>query len=101
MAEDKPKDLDHIDVHYVAHLARLQLSAEEAAQFQKQLDQILDYIHQIRQIDVSAVEPTAHAVQVQNVFRKDVVQPGLDHETVMANAPDQANGQFRVPKIVE
>ena len=92
---------DRIDVHYVANLARLRLTDAEAQQFQGQLDDILDYINQIRQIDVSGVEPTAHATRVQNVFRKDQARPGLEREQVMANAPVHTADQFSVPKIVE
>lgn len=89
-----------IDVAYVAHLARLRLTDEELAAFQAQLDGIVGYVREIEQVDVSGVEPTAHATPVQNVFRKDEERPGLERETVMANAPAQDGEQFIVPKIV-
>ena len=101
MADSNTAAGNRIDVHYVANLARLQLTTAEATQFQEQLGDILDYINQIRHIDLTDVEPTAHATRVQNVFRKDEVRPGLDRETVLANAPAHAADQFSVPKIVE
>lgn len=90
-----------IDVRYVANLARLNLSESEVASFQEQLGQIVEYVNQIRAVDVDGVEPTAHAVAVQNVFRDDVVKPGLDREVVLSNAPEHSTDLFRVPKIVE
>ena len=62
---------------------------------------ILGYIEKLKELDVTGVEPTAHAVPMVNVMRADVVRPSLTHEEAMANAPAQANGLFMVPKIVE
>ena len=101
MAEIKRSITDRIDVRYVAHLARLDLTEAEQREFQSQLEHIVAYVNQIREIDVEGVEPTAHAVAVQNVFREDVVRPGLDPDQALANAPEQARGQFKVPLIVE
>jgi aspartyl-tRNA(Asn)/glutamyl-tRNA(Gln) amidotransferase subunit C len=101
MSEDKRTTADRIDVRYVAHLARLDLTEAERQEFQAQLEQIVAYVNQIREIPVEGVEPTAHAVAVQNVFREDEVRPGLDQEQALANAPEQAAGQFKVPIIVE
>jgi aspartyl-tRNA(Asn)/glutamyl-tRNA(Gln) amidotransferase subunit C len=92
---------DRIDVAYVAHLARLQLTPEETGQFQSQLEQIVAYVRKLNEVDLSAVEPTAHAVALRNVFRQDEVVPGLDHEKALGNAPAQANEQFAVPRIIE
>jgi aspartyl-tRNA(Asn)/glutamyl-tRNA(Gln) amidotransferase subunit C len=90
-----------IDVKYVAHLARLSLSPEEEKKFGAQLGQILGYIEKLNQLDVSQVEPTAHAVPLVNVTRPDEIRPGLSNEAALRNAPAQANGLFLVPKIVE
>jgi aspartyl-tRNA(Asn)/glutamyl-tRNA(Gln) amidotransferase subunit C len=92
---------DTIDVTYVAHLARLYLSASEIAAFQAQLGQILEYVQAIRGVDVTGVEPTAHAIRVQNVFREDTPVGGLSMEAILANAPQHADNQFSVPRIVE
>ncbi|TFH17557.1 MAG: Asp-tRNA(Asn)/Glu-tRNA(Gln) amidotransferase subunit GatC [Lentisphaerales bacterium] len=91
----------NIDVAYVAHLARLRLSEEETAVFQKQLEGIVGYVNKVREIDTTGVEPTAHGRSVQNVFREDMAREGLTTEEVLRNAPAQRDGLFVVPKIVE
>lgn len=90
-----------MDVAYVAHLARLHLSEQERAKFQRQLDDILAHVNELKQVDVTGVEPTAHAIPVRNVFRADEPRPGLDHDAAMHNAPSEKAGQFFVPKIIE
>ena len=90
-----------IDVKYVAHLARLSLSAEEEAKFGAQLAQVLGYIAKLNQLDVESVEPTAHAVPLVNVMREDTVRHSISHDEALRNAPAKANGLFLVPKIVE
>jgi len=89
-----------IDVAYVANLARIQLTAAELQTFQMQLTQIVDYVNDLKQVDVSAVEPLAHAVRITNVLRKDAEGRGLDRSVVLANAPAHDNEQFLVPKII-
>jgi aspartyl-tRNA(Asn)/glutamyl-tRNA(Gln) amidotransferase subunit C len=89
------------DIQYVAHLARLSLSPAEEEQFGAQLAGILGYIEKLKQLDVSGIEPTAHAVPLVNVFRPDLVRPSLSNEEALRNAPAKANGLFIVPKIVE
>jgi aspartyl-tRNA(Asn)/glutamyl-tRNA(Gln) amidotransferase subunit C len=90
-----------IDVKYVAHLARLALTPDEEKQLGTQLGSILGYIEKLRELDVSGVEPTAHAVPMVNVTRPDEIQASLPHEAALRNAPRQAGGLFIVPKIVE
>ena len=90
-----------IDVKYVAHLARLALTPEEEKKFGDQLGHILEHIEKLKELDVSNVEPTAHAVPLVNVTRADKVRPSLPHDDALRNAPAQANGLFMVPKIVE
>jgi aspartyl-tRNA(Asn)/glutamyl-tRNA(Gln) amidotransferase subunit C len=90
-----------IDVKYVAHLARLGLTPEEQQKFGAQLGQVLGYIEKLSEVDVSQVEPTAHAVPMVNVTRPDVVLPSLSQSEALQNAPARANGLFIVPKIVE
>lgn len=89
------------DVRYTAQLARLNLSEEEIAKFQAQLGQVLDYVEKLRAIDVSGVEPTAHAFPVHNVFRADESRPGFTAAEALSNAPRSANGLFIMPKVVE
>jgi aspartyl-tRNA(Asn)/glutamyl-tRNA(Gln) amidotransferase subunit C len=90
-----------IDVKYVAHLARLALTPEEEKKLGDQLGHILGYIEKLRELDVTNVEPTAHAVPLVNVTRADEIRPSLPHEEALRNAPKQGGGLFIVPKIVE
>jgi aspartyl-tRNA(Asn)/glutamyl-tRNA(Gln) amidotransferase subunit C len=90
-----------IDVKYVAHLARIALTPDEEKKLADQLGGILGYIEKLKELDVTGVEPTAHAVPMVNVTRTDEVRSSLPHEEALRNAPRQANGLFIVPKIVE
>ena len=94
-------DSTHMDVSYIAHLARIHLADGEAELFQGQLDQVLKYVEQLGELDVSNVEPTAHAMPLVNVLREDTPRPSLDHAAVIANAPASRDGQILVPKIME
>ena len=91
----------HLDVQYVAHLARLDLTPDEQREFGAQLGDVLAYFEKLNQLDVSQIDPTAHVVPMHNVTRPDVTQPSFPHHEAMRNAPAQANGLFIVPKIVE
>ena len=90
-----------MDVGDIAKLACIDLTDEETALFQGQLDQVLHYVEQLNELDVGDVEPTAHAIPVYNVLRKDEVGQSIDHAAVMANAPSAAEGHIRVPKIID
>ena len=90
----------HIDVRYVANLARLELSDEEVATFQPQLDAILDHVEALTRIDISGIDPTAHPSPIFGRMREDIPHTSLPVEAVLQNAPDQAQGQIRVPKVV-
>ena len=91
----------NFDVKYVAHLARIALTDDEQEKFGAQLSNILGYIEKLNQLDVSGIEPTAHAVPLVNVFRPDEIRPSLPNAEALRNAPASANGLFMVPKIVE
>lgn len=89
------------DVKYVAHLARLRLTPAEEEKIGAQLRGILEYVDLLKSVDVSEIEPTAHAFPLVNVIRADEVRPSLTTEDALRNAPAKANGLFMVPKIVE
>lgn len=89
------------DVKYTAQLARLALTPDEEKKLGAQLGQILGYIEKLRELDVSSVEPTAHAVPMVNVTRADEIRASLPHDEALRNAPKKAGGLFVVPKIVE
>jgi len=88
-------------VEHVARLARLEVSEDEKAMFARQLSGILTYMDQLKELDTKGIEPTATVLPTDNVFRDDDVRPSLTQERALANAPDQADGFFRVPKILE
>lgn len=90
-----------LDVRYVANLARIDLSEEEISRFQSQLGRVLEYVEQLNQVDVSGVEPTAHANPVYNVFRPDEPGKSLPKDLALKNAPHSANGLVMVTKVVE
>jgi len=90
-----------IDIQYVAHLARLELTPDEEKKFGEQLGHVLGYVEKLKELDVTKVEPTAHATPLVNVARADEICPSLPHDEALRNAPAQANGLFIVPKIVE
>jgi aspartyl-tRNA(Asn)/glutamyl-tRNA(Gln) amidotransferase subunit C len=90
-----------LDVSYVAKLARINLSPDEARLFQKQLADVLKYAEKLREIDVSRVEASAHAVPIFNVFREDEPRDCFTAEEALSNAPRKANNLFVVTKVVE
>jgi len=87
------------EVKHVAHLAHLRLSDEELSKLQNDLSHILDHIDMLREVDVSDVAPTAQVTDLANVTRDDEVRPSMPREDVLANAPDQRDGMFRVKEI--
>ncbi len=90
-----------IDVEHVARLARLGLTEDEKKLFGEQLSAILDYADNLKKLDTGSVPPTAHAVAMSNVYREDKAVPCPDVDAIMANAPDEAEHMFRVPRIIE
>jgi aspartyl-tRNA(Asn)/glutamyl-tRNA(Gln) amidotransferase subunit C len=90
-----------VDVAHVAQLARITLTDDETKLFRKQLGDVLKYADKLREVDVSGVEESAHAVPRFNVFRDDEAQPSFTADEALANAPRQANNLFIVPKAIE
>lgn len=91
----------HIDVRYVANLARINLSDEEVARYSAQLEDIVGYIEKLGEVDVKGVEPSAHPIEMSNRVRRDEPVPSLHAEGFLQNTPDHSNGQLRVPKVVD
>jgi aspartyl-tRNA(Asn)/glutamyl-tRNA(Gln) amidotransferase subunit C len=88
------------DVAHVARLARLSLTADELERFTGQLGAVLEHARDVEALDTAGVPPTAHPLPIANVFREDVVQPCLDRDEVLAQAPDVEAHRFRVPRIL-
>jgi aspartyl-tRNA(Asn)/glutamyl-tRNA(Gln) amidotransferase subunit C len=89
------------EVEHIAELARLSLTDQEKTLFREQLSSILDYAAAIQQVDTSTIPPTATVLPLRNVMRDDIVAPSMPREDVLANAPDAAEGCFRVRAILE
>lgn len=95
-----PDALTPDQVRHVAKLARLALLPEQLETFTGQLGSILGYVEQLRQADVTGVEPLAHAVRLTNVLREDVPTPALPTELALQNAPDTDGPFFKVPQVL-
>lgn len=93
--------IEREDVERVARLARLALTEEEKALFQEQLGAILEHVRALQEVDTEGVEPTPYAVQLTNVLRPDRVRPSMPREQALANAPQEMDGYFFVPRILE
>jgi aspartyl-tRNA(Asn)/glutamyl-tRNA(Gln) amidotransferase subunit C len=89
------------DVEGVALLSRLEIPESQIETTTGQLNAILEYVDVLNKVDTEGVEPTAHVLPLQNVLRCDDVKPSLPRELALANAPEQENGYFKVPKVTE
>lgn len=92
--------IDREQVQKVSHLARLALTPAEEEQFATQLSSILDYFEQLSELDTTDVEPMTRVIDVSNVTRPDRLQPTLDREVFLEEAPEQDGEFFRVPQIL-
>lgn len=93
--------LSRAQVVAIAELAKLQLTDDEIERFGDQLSHVLDYAARLEQLDTADIPPTATVLPLRNVFRDDEVRPSLPRDEALANAPDAADGQFRVDAVLE
>jgi len=84
-------------VLHVAKLARLELTDEEVERFTEQLSAILEAVAKVSELDLAAVEPTAHPLDLVNVWAPDEPRPSLPVDDALANAPEREAGFFKVP----
>jgi aspartyl-tRNA(Asn)/glutamyl-tRNA(Gln) amidotransferase subunit C len=89
------------EVQHVARLARLGLSEDEMDRLAAELDHILDAMQALRQLDTSAIPPTAQVIPLRNVMRDDVVRPSWPIDEILRNAPATREGQFLVPPVLD
>jgi aspartyl-tRNA(Asn)/glutamyl-tRNA(Gln) amidotransferase subunit C len=89
--------IDRDQVLHVARLARLSLSEQEVETMARELSGILEHVERINQLDLEGVEPTSHVVDLENVLRPDEPRPSWPREQMLEQAPDPAEGSFRVP----
>ena len=94
-------ELSRKDVEHIAELARLTLTDEEKALYQEQLSAILAYFEKLQELDTAEIPPTASVLPSRSVLRADLVEPGLDLEDLMRNAPEVEDDQFRVPPVLD
>lgn len=95
------KIVDEATIEYVGILAKLELSPEEREAAGRDMGRMLEYIDKLNELDTEGVEPMSHVFPVYNVFREDVVTNGDDRENILANAPEQKDGAFKVPRTIE
>ncbi len=99
MSSENPV-LTRDDVAHLAHLARLDLTDAELDTFLGQLSVILDSVAAVSKVAAGDIEPTTHAVPLTNVYREDIITPGLSREAALASAPAAEEDRFRVPQIL-
>ncbi|MCI5778774.1 MAG: Asp-tRNA(Asn)/Glu-tRNA(Gln) amidotransferase subunit GatC [Lentisphaeria bacterium] len=90
-----------IDIKYVADLARLELSPEQSEKLQRELGRVVEYIAELAELDVTGVEPTAHAAALTNVWREDAAEPSFPRAEMLANAPGTIRDELiKVPRVL-
>lgn len=91
-----------MDISHIANLARIELTDDEISRFDAQLSQVLEYAAKLKELDVSGIEPTAHAYPIFDVVREDIAhQQNFTAEEALCNAPSEALQQFKVPKVMD
>ena len=88
------------DVEHISWLASIKIEDEEKDEFVEQFNSILEYFHQLDEVDTDGVEPTYRVVDLANIFREDVAFESLSQEEALKNAPRRENGYFKSPRIV-
>lgn len=93
--------MDQKTIARVANLARLELSREQQEKLGVQMDNIIGFVEQLKEVDTDNVEPLASVVDVSITLRKDEVTDGKQKDAVLANSPEENEDFFVVTKIVE
>lgn len=88
------------EVEHVAMLARLELNENEKESYTKEFNSILEFVEKLNQLETKDVDITVHSIPISNVFREDVVGETLPQDKAVQNAPDEKDGQYRVPRIL-
>ena len=88
------------EVEHISWLARLKVNEEQLEGYAQQLNSILDYFAQLDEVETKDVEPTYHVIDVNNVFRDDVVTSSLSQDEAICNAPKKQDGYFKAPRII-
>lgn len=88
------------DVEHIAALAKLEFTEAEKEKLTHEMNAILGHMEKLNELDTSNVEPLSHVIELQNVFREDVVKPSTPTEEALKNAPDKTEEHFKVPKVI-
>lgn len=88
------------DVEHIAKLAKLEFSDADKEKFTHQFNDILKYMEQLNSVDTNNVEPLAQVIELENVFRDDIVKPSTPTEEALKNAPSATEEYFKVPKVI-
>lgn len=89
------------DVKHIANLSRLSVPEDEMEMFTEQFNQILSYADILQKVDTTGIEPTPYVLPLSNVLREDVAKEGVSHDEALKNAPEEHNGGFKVPRVLE
>ena len=90
-----------MDIDHAAVLARLHITQSEKELFAGQVQSIINYIEKLNELDTTSVEPTAHILPINNVFREDSLRESLPRNKALQNAPQKDEDFYRVPRIIE
>ncbi len=93
--------VDRDEVLKIASLAKLHLTEDEVDMYTDQMNEILEYMHQLDELDTENVEPLSHVLDQLNMTRRDKEEPSLDRDEALNNAPDSDGEYFVVPKVIE
>ena len=89
------------EVKKIAQLARLSFTPEEEEKLTGELNEIINYMDKLNELDTGSVEPLYHVIEMDTVFREDVVTPSLSQEEALRNAPKKTGAFFIVPKVLD
>lgn len=92
--------IDHETLHKIAHLSRLEISAEEEPEMIKKLEGVLNWMEQLNEIDTENVAPLTHMTEEINAFREDIPKNTITREEGLSNAPKHDDKYFRVAKVM-
>lgn len=89
------------EIRNIALLSRLEVTDEVMEKTDRSLNNILDYVAELNELELDDVEPMVHAVPLYNVVRKDEVKPSLERKLALQNAPEENDGYFKVPRVIQ
>lgn len=93
--------IDKETVKYIANLSKLKISEDEMYIYSRDLSQIVQFAEVLNEVDITDTLPTAHVLDIYNVFRKDEIKESFDRDLLLSNAPAKEAGCYKVPKVVE